>query len=90
VKGSARVVEPPRIEYKGFKYKYSVKGDVVRSWVVRSVFSSNYKDNSTINFNNNASIIISKKQNIKSKFVNGPLPLTIRTKKLNSIFTRVF
>ena len=29
-KGSARVVEPPRIEYKGFKYKYSIKGDIAR------------------------------------------------------------
>lgn len=31
IKGSARVVEPPRLEYKGFKYKYTVKGDITRS-----------------------------------------------------------
>jgi ribosomal protein L14 len=87
IKGSSRVVEPPRLEYKGFKYKYLVKGDITRSWVVRSVYSNSYIDTSSVSFSNNTSILISKKQNIKSKFVNGPLPLTIRTKKLNSVFS---
>ena len=86
IKGSARVVEPPRLEYKGFKYKYTVKGDITRSWVVRSVYVNTNKDNSVISFQNNSSILISKKQNIKSKFLNGPLPLTLRIKKLNTIF----
>jgi len=89
IKSSARIVEPPRLEYKGFKYKYSVKGDITRTWVIRSVFSLKNKDKSTISFNYNTSIVINKKQNVKSKFLNGPLPSTVRVKKLNTLFNTV-
>jgi len=87
IKGSARIVEPPRLEYKGFKYKYSIKGDITRSWIVRSVFASKNLDYSTVSFNTNSSILITKKQNIKSKFVHGPIPISLRIRKLNSMFT---
>lgn len=89
VKTSARIVEPPRLEYKGFKYKYSVKGDITRTWIVRSVALLRNKDNSTSSFNYNTSIVINKKQNIKSKFLNGPLPLVVRVKKLHTLFNIV-
>ena len=36
IKGSARIVEPPRIEYKGFKYRYKIKGDICRCWLSRT------------------------------------------------------
>ena len=86
VKGSCRVVEPPRLEYKGFKYKYSVKGDITRSWIVRSVFKAVNYDHTIIYFNTNSSILIAKKQNVKSKFVNGPVSQTVRIKKLHTMF----
>ena len=35
VKGSARVVESPRLEYKGFKYKFNIKGDISRLLIIR-------------------------------------------------------
>ena len=89
IKGSARIVEPPRLEYKGFKYKYSVKGDITRSWIVRSVYKTLNLDNSSVGFSYNSSILINKKQNIKSKFVNGPLPSSTRIKKLNSVFNTI-
>ncbi len=87
VKGSSRIVEPPRLEYKGFKYKYAVKGDIVRSWLVRSLFFITNVDKSCVQFSTNTSILIFKKQSIKSKFLNGPLPQNLKIKKLNSIFT---
>lgn len=86
IKGSARVVEPPRLEYKGFKYKYSIKGDITRSWFVRSAYTNTSLDSTSIKFQYNSSVIITKKQNIKSKFLNGPIPHTLRIKKLNSMF----
>jgi ribosomal protein L14 len=89
IKSSARIVEPPRLEYKGFKYKYSVKGDITRAWVVRSVFIMKNKDKSTISFSNNTGIIINKKSNLKSKFINGPLSSVVRVKKLNSLFSPI-
>ena len=89
VKGAARVVEPPRVEYKGFKYKYSVKGDIVRGWVVRSVYTLFSKDFSMVSFSYNTNVIINKKQSIKSKFLNGPLPITLRIKKLQTLFPKL-
>jgi len=85
-KGSARIVEPPRLEYKGFKYKYSLKGDITRLWFIRSLYNLNSKDNSTLSFHTNDGIIITKKQNLKSKFVKGPIPLSIKYKKLHTVF----
>jgi ribosomal protein L14 len=87
-KSSARVVEPPRLEYKGFKYKYNIKGDIIRSWLVRSKYPLKYNDQSIINFNSNSGVIITKKQNLKSKFLNGPLPLPVKIRKLHSLFTK--
>jgi len=89
IKGSARVVEPPRLEYKGFKYKYSLKGDITRLWIVRTVFKTKSTDSSVINFNLNSSIVVIKKQNIKSKFLNGPISNTVRIKKLKTLFNSV-
>ena len=86
LKGSARVVEPPRLEYKGFKYKYSIKGDIARLWYIRSLYSTNYIDGVTTRFNSNDGVVITKKQNIKSKFVKGPISISIRIKKLHTLF----
>jgi ribosomal protein L14 len=89
VKGSSRIVEPPRLEYKGFKYKYSVKGDITRSWIIRSVKPLRNIDSTNISFNKNVGVLVFKKHNIKSKFVNGPLPTTLKIKKLYSLYNHV-
>ena len=65
VKGSARVIEPPRLEYKGFRYKYSLKGDITRLLLVRVNLNLLLKDGSRIKFNNNSSVSIKKKQDLK-------------------------
>lgn len=86
VKGSARVVEPPRMEYKGFKYKYSLKGDIGRSWLVRVNRNVTNLDTKLVRFNANAGIIIKKKNNPKSKFLLGPITRSIGRKKLLTLF----
>lgn len=86
VKGAAKVVEPPRLEYKGFKYKYNLKGDIARSIIVRSRFQTTYADNATIRFNSNAGFILKKKFEPKSKFIQGPITRTVFRKKLLSLF----
>lgn len=88
IKGSARIVEPPRIEYKGFKYKYKLKGDICRNWLSRTVLFSFKKDNSFLKFNDNSGININKKVNIMSKYINGPISKSLRYKKLISIFKK--
>jgi ribosomal protein L14 len=88
-KGSAKIVEPPRIEYKGFKYKYSVKGDIIRQLVVRSVYKIRTKEGLSIKTNSNAGVIIKKKNNPQSKFLNGPIERAIKRHKWITLFKKV-
>jgi ribosomal protein L14 len=89
IKGSARIVEPPRLEYKGFKYRYNIKGDIERGLIVRTVKSIHHKDSSSTQFNNNSLIIIIKKFDFKSKYLNGPINKSYRRKKLKILFKAV-
>jgi len=86
IKGSARVVEPPRIEYKGFKYKYSIKDDINRLLLIRSYKSNISQDKSFNLIQNNSGIIIKKKILPKSKFVYGIISKNILRKKINSLY----
>lgn len=89
VKASARVVEPPRIEYKGFKYKYSVKGDICRIYLVRSNYKLFNKSNFHLYFKGNSGFNIKKKTDPKSKFISGPISRLIKRKKVLSLFKLV-
>lgn len=89
VKGSARVVEAPRIEMKGFKYKYSVKGDICRIYLVRAKYKLFNKSNLQIYFSGNSGFTIKKKQDPKSKFLSGPICRLIKRKKVLSLFKLV-
>lgn len=89
VKGSARVVEPPRIEYKGFKVKFNKKGDICRGLMVRTRFKLKKLDNSVLYFKNNQLILLKKKQDLKSKYMYGPVPSSIKRKKFLNVFAKV-
>jgi large subunit ribosomal protein L14 len=89
VKGSARIVEPPRIEYKGFKYKFSIKGDIVRMLLVRSSSFEKNPTNSRVKFTNNSGLTIKKKSDLKSKYINGPVSRKLNRRKLLTLFSRV-
>jgi len=86
VKGSARVVEPPRLEYKGFKFKFNKKGDVCRALLVRCVWPLRRVDGSVATFPINNAILIKKKQNPKSKYIQGPSTYHLKRKKFKSLF----
>lgn len=89
VKGSARVVEPPRIEYKGFKFKFSRKGDICRAIIIRTKFPTKRFDGSVLLFRVNSLLIIKKKQDLRSKYVFGPVSATIQRKKFKSLFRTI-
>jgi large subunit ribosomal protein L14 len=89
IKGSARIVEPPRIEYKGFKFKFNKKGDICRSIIVRTKFPTKRLDGSVLYFRYNNALLIRKKQDLKSKYVFGPVSSTINRKKFKSIFKTI-
>jgi len=86
VKGSARIVKPPRYEYKGFKYKYSIKGDIKRLLIVRVNRGSSRLDSTVVRVFNNSGIVIFKKQNPRSKYHYGPVLKTLNRKKFISLF----
>lgn len=86
IKGSARVVEPPRLEYKGFKFKFNKKGDICRGFVSRTRYLILNTDGCGVLFRTNDIILLKKKQEPKSKFVHGPTSYKIRRKKFLLLF----
>lgn len=89
IKGSARVVEPPRIEYKGFKVKFNKKGDICRGLIIRSRFNIQNLDGMIVTFYNNSTILLKKKQELKSKYLFGPISRHMRRKKFILLFKNV-
>lgn len=85
IKGSARIVEPPRLEYKGFKFKFNKKGDICRGLVFRTAYATNRYDGSATRFRSNVTILIKKKFNIKSKYILGPSTCLLKRKKAKSL-----
>jgi ribosomal protein L14 len=89
IKGSVRKVEPPRVEYKGFKFKFNLKGDICRGLLIRTVYQSVVADGTVKKFKYNNVVLIKKKQQFKSKYLYGPVPLEIKRKKIISLFPLV-
>ena len=91
VKGSAQVVEPPQITYKGTKFKYNKKGDIIRSIIIRSLKQARNKTGFVAIVNNNDSLTIKKKQTLKSRYIKGVVLLNaLRRRKFLSLFSKVF
>jgi ribosomal protein L14 len=84
VKGSARVVEPPRVAYKGFKFKFNKKGNVCRAIIIRTARVILRPDGSSSQFFTNNAILIKKKQNIKSNYLVGPSTISLKRKKFKT------
>jgi ribosomal protein L14 len=89
VKGSAKDVEPPRIEYKGFKVKFNKKGDICKGLIVRSRYDILNVDGGVTKFFNNSTILLKKKQELKSKYLFGPISKRMRRKKFTILFKTV-
>lgn len=86
IKGSARVIQPPRLEYKGYKFRFNKKGDICRGLLVRQRFPLRRLDGMTVRFEYNSTLLIKKKQNPKSKYILGPTTLLLRRKKFKALF----
>jgi ribosomal protein L14 len=84
------VVEPPRIEYKGFKVKFNKKGDICRGLLVRNKFRIYKDDGSSLYFKNNNLILLKKKLELKSKYFYGPVSYKIKRKRFLTLFPLVF
>jgi|TARA_B100000768_G_scaffold156935_1_gene154722 large subunit ribosomal protein L14 len=83
------VVEPPRVEYKGFKFKFNKKGNICRGLLVRTAFPNQRLDGSVSRFYENSIILIKKKQNPKSKYIFGPSVFNLKRKKFKTLFKSV-
>lgn len=89
IKGSARVVEPPRLEYKGFKFKFNKKGDICRGLFIRGRYNIYRGDGSSLYFYSNNTVLLKKKQDLKSKYLYGPVPYNLNRKKFLSLFKSI-
>lgn len=89
IKGSARVVEPPKLEYKGFKRKFNKKGDICRGIIVRDRFNKLKNDGTKYRFNSNSVILLKKKNELKSKYHYGPVSKLLNRKKYLNLFIKI-
>lgn len=84
-------MEPPQITYKGTKFKYSVKGDIIKGIIVRTLKPSYSKSGIGVFLNSNDILSLKKKQNPKSLYSKGVVSKTaLRRKKFLSLFTKVY
>ena len=77
------------MEYKGFKYKFNIKGDISRLLLVRHNRSNLYKDGSLMSIGHNSGITIKKKSNPRSKFLHGPISRNLKRKKFLTLYSYV-
>lgn len=89
IKGSAKVVRPPRIEYKGFKFKFNKKGDICRGFIIRTVYPLKRPDGSSTQFKSNNIILLKKRQEPKSKYLHGPTSILLKRKKFILLFNKL-
>ena len=89
IKGSARVVEPPRIEYKGFKFKFSRKGDICRAIIVQTAKPNVKADGAVLYTTTNNGFLIRKKQDLRSKYTFGPVISTLKRRRFKSLFKTI-
>lgn len=86
IKATVKTIAPPRIEYKGFKVKVNKKGDIIRCLLIRYKKLTSSKDGFFFKFKSNHSLLIKKKQNIKSKYIYGPINSSYKRKKVLILF----
>ena len=85
-KSSVRATKLPRVEYKGFKFKSNKRGHVVRGMIVNSAYMIKKKTGITFSVNFNTSVLIKKKNLLKSKYIYGFIPKESGKKRLMSLF----
>ena len=76
------MVESPRIEYKGFKYKFNIKGDISRLLIIRHNKANIHTDGSLTNLRHNAGITIKKKIKPSFEIRSRPYLTYIETEKI--------
>jgi large subunit ribosomal protein L14 len=86
VRIAVQIVHPPRVEYKGFKYKPIRKGHVTKSLIVRTAKEILYKDGSTVAFFENSGILIKKKKQPRTIHVIGPVSKRLKRKFYLALF----
>ena len=85
IKGSTRVVKPPKQEYKGFKFKYFKKGDIIRMLITRQKYNIYRFDGSVFKTKKNTSLILKKKTRYSIKIFLWSRDPTIKSKTFFSI-----
>lgn len=89
IKGSAKIVTPPPLEYKGFKRKTYKKGEIIRLLIVRSNWGRRKIDHSTLIYKGNNGLVLKKKNDPRSKYFYGPVSTILGRKRFMSLFSYI-
>lgn len=88
LKASAKKVKPPKLEYKGFKRKFFKKGDLIRALIIKTKYKHFFLNSLINRLKTNSSIIIKKKNIVRSKYFTGVASKHIKKKKILILFNK--
>jgi hypothetical protein len=74
------------MEYKGFKYKYSVKGDIAKAFLSKSNLKQLNASGFEYSLAVNSGFIVKKKLTPRSKFINKPILRLLPRRKVKSLY----
>ena len=89
IKGSVRVIQPPKFAYKGYKMTLIEEATSAGLFLVRQRFPLSRADGSSVVFAANEGVLIKKKQNLKSNYIFGPSTIQLKRKKFKSLFSKI-
>lgn len=88
VKGSSKIVNPPRVEYRGYKLRQIKKGVVLKSFIVKVKKQIRRNDFSYLNYSYNSVVLIKKKNTTMSKYLLGLALTDLKRKKYIYLFKK--
>ena len=74
------------MEYKGFKYKYSVKGDIAKVFFSKSNLKHLNLSGFEYSLSINSGFVVKKKLTPRSKFINKPVLRLLPRRKVKSLY----
>ena len=89
IKGAARVVRPPRLEYRGFKFKIFNRGEIVRLLIGRQCGACRRVGGGAITTTTNAAITLKRRHDVQSQYLRGPTFRQLGRKRLLVLFRYV-
>ena len=88
VKNSTRLIKPPRIEYKGFKFKIFRRGEIIRTLITHQRYRIPRLDGAVLTTRANMAIILKRRHDVQSRYLRGPALRYLNRKRFIILFKK--